>query len=695
MITEADQIARFRQVIASRAGLTFPDDHQRRLSDILCRRLAELKCAAGTYLDRLEASATQDDRREWMLLADEVTVGETYFFRHDSQFEAFRERVVPAMMRLPGTRTATPGCALRWMCSSGEEAFSLAMALEECGQLLSLRSRARSRRSTSMRQRSRWRARSGAYPAWSSLRETSQERRARNFTASGQRFQLAERILAQVRFEVRNLMADDPLFWKAGSFEAIFCRNVLMYLHPEAAREVVNRLRNALVPGGYLFLGHAETLRGMCDAFEICNSHDTFYYQLRSGHRCAPAPSPLASRQSGSATMRSVMDEMVELPTAWVGAIGRSALRVASLADVAGGATGEPHPPASRPMTGMPSSPTDVAGLAALVSQERFSEALAGLRALLPAQQQEPLPALLLPLALIQLGEVEQAQACCDSRLSTAPHDIRCLYIRGLCYEQSGDLTNASADYELARRRDPAFAFAHLRHGLLLRRAGRHRTARCEAFAQARDRLASEDALHLSVVRRGLHPASHRRPLRIAYRWRCHVSDEYMRPQRQDRGMRRAFDDTFANAPVMASQSLAALLLVKAGGQAHAIALKDLLSIEPVPALVPLPAQHPAFVGLAGADGRPLAVFSLAQLMGLARDERSRWMLIVPGQVGIAVASIIGHLQARTEDLREDRAGQVRPAVKHGVSWHQLIDLTALLRPVLARTRQHPTTPKE
>ena len=65
----------------------------------------------------------------------------------------------------------------------------------------------------------------------------------------------------------------------------IFCRNVLMYFEPDQMRAVIERIARSLAPGGFLFLGHAETLRGVSDRFHLCNTNETFYYQLGERRR--------------------------------------------------------------------------------------------------------------------------------------------------------------------------------------------------------------------------------------------------------------------------------------------------------------------------------------------------------------------------------------------------------------------------
>ena len=70
-----------------------------------------------------------------------------------------------------------------------------------------------------------------------------------------------------------NLASDDPALWQPATYDVIFCRNVLMYFSPEQMRAAIGRLAASLAPGGYLFLGHAETLRGISDDFHLCHTH--------------------------------------------------------------------------------------------------------------------------------------------------------------------------------------------------------------------------------------------------------------------------------------------------------------------------------------------------------------------------------------------------------------------------------------
>src|SRR5439155_16502206 len=133
----------------------------------------------------------------------------------------------------------------------------------------------------------------GRYGEWS-LRQTAPGLRRRYFTQEGQELVLHDEVRRAVSFEERNLLDDDPDFYRPDGFDIVFCRNVIMYFTPEAARALIQRLASALAPGGFLFLGPAETLRGISQAFAMRASHDTFYYQRGDQLWESTAPEPVS-----------------------------------------------------------------------------------------------------------------------------------------------------------------------------------------------------------------------------------------------------------------------------------------------------------------------------------------------------------------------------------------------------------------
>jgi chemotaxis protein methyltransferase CheR len=278
-----DPIVRFRAALASQLGLAFDDQRLPQLSEVLEERVAAHGGDAEAYLDGLERDALSD---ELASIARRVTVPETYFFRHGQQFDALRA------ISSRYYRPSGPPRVLSAGCASGEEAYSLVMALRELWP-----DREPSVVAVDINPAILERARAGRYSAWS-LRETPQLSQGRWFRQEGREFVLDDAIRRSVRFVRANLASDEPSELLApGCFDVIFCRNVLMYFTPDKFRAAVRRLSRALVPEGHLFLGSAETLRGISHDFHLRHTHEAFYYQRKSQRELSQPAPPLPSER--------------------------------------------------------------------------------------------------------------------------------------------------------------------------------------------------------------------------------------------------------------------------------------------------------------------------------------------------------------------------------------------------------------
>jgi chemotaxis protein methyltransferase CheR len=299
----------------------------------------------------------------------------------------------------------------------------------------------------------------GRYTAWS-LRATSAEARRRWFRAEGSAFVLDPAIRAMVTFEERNLAEEDPAFWRAlGPCDLVLCRNVLMYFTPEHSRGAVRRLGAALAPGGYLFLGHAEALRGTHDGLELCHTHETFYYRRRG--EGAPVAASVPGPAAGGPAEH------------WTEVIQRSSRRVASLA---GDPAAQRHEPLAAgfgaPLQESVRPSWDLAPALEAVRQERFQDALLLLAALPPAAREDPGPLLLRAVLLTNLDRHEQSEEVCRGLLRADPANAGAHYLMALSREQAGDSARAAWHGQQAIGADPGFAMPHLHLGIMARRAG-------------------------------------------------------------------------------------------------------------------------------------------------------------------------------------------------------------------------------
>ncbi len=467
------EVERFRQLVARHFGLAFEDAKLDFLGEVLRRRL-ETDADVETYLAQLERAPSTE---ELGLLAQELTVPETYFFRNIAQFQALAALVLPDRINARGSRLGLR--LLSAGCASGEEAYSLAMTAKEH---LAEPSSALSVRGVDISPAALHRAAGGTFTSWA-LRETPAEALRKWFREDGRAFVLDERIRSAVRFERRNLAVDDSELWQPESYDVVFCRNVIMYFTPDSAAALIARITRSLAPGGYLFLGHAETLRGLSQDFHLRHTHGTFYYQRKDALESAAAPAG-DSRPTG--TKGPLLATFVEASSSWIDAIQRASDRIQTLARESG-----PRPAAPRPRV-----EPDLGNVLDLLGRERFSEALHVVRDLPPASARAPGVLLLEAVLLTHSGELERATEVCHKLLALDELSAGAHYVLALCREATAE-RGAAADHDhVAVYLDPTFAMPRLHLGLLARRAGDLHAARRE-LGQALLLLQREDPSRL------------------------------------------------------------------------------------------------------------------------------------------------------------------------------------------------------
>ncbi|HKO53720.1 MAG TPA: CheR family methyltransferase [Polyangiaceae bacterium] len=452
-------VGRFRAAVALRTGLWFDDGKLEFLATVLERRLRAQHDDSAGYLARLERQG--DVQTELREIAQELTVGETYFFRHNDQFRAFAELALPA--RIEARASVRQLRFLSAGCSSGEEAYTLSMLtrqrlLEGCPPFdVSIQG-------VDINPRVIERARTASYSSWS-LRETPESVQKQYFVVAGRDYVLAKVIRDSVVFEEGNLVADDT--WAPESFDVIFCRNVLMYFTPENAQRVVKRFSRALAPGGYLFLGHAENLRGLSLDFELCHTHATFYYQRKpiSTSTFAPVEPLEASVPAPRAALA------LDWASTWLATVQRSSDRIRTLT------AKNAEQPESDAVLPPPSARLDLRRALELLSHERFSEALEALPRMPPNSSRDADEVLLRAALLTHCGRLEEAELACAELLALDGLNAFAHYLRALCCERRADTRTALECSQIAAYLEPSFAMPHLHWGLIARRTGDRSTA--------------------------------------------------------------------------------------------------------------------------------------------------------------------------------------------------------------------------
>ncbi|HEY4370507.1 MAG TPA: protein-glutamate O-methyltransferase CheR [Burkholderiales bacterium] len=468
---------RFRELIAERLGLQFEDAKLNFLAEILRRRSRGERSEEG-YLDRLAVGGAGD---ELDALALELTVPETYFFRNIEQFHALAEAVLPQLARGAG---GAPLRVLSAGCASGEEPYTMAMIGREAPAGLALDIRAADINAAMLAKAAR-----GRYTEWA-LRETPAEMRGRWFRRKGSEWMLDESIRNAVQFVHCNLVEENAAILAPASCDVVFCRNMLMYLTPPKAAALIARIAQALVPGGYLFLGHAETLRGLSHDFDLHHTHGTFYYRRRVGAADEAAEGGLREDAGLPAALR---DAVAGAPGNWMEIIGAASERVGELTRTA--LLAADAPPA--PPRGAESVPAGGAeSVLELLRRERYADALALLQSPARPGMRSDEERLLAAVLLAQAGRLTEAEAACRHLLEADGLNDGAHYVLALCREGAGDGIGAAEHHQTAAYLDPAFAMPRLHLGLLARRAGDLAAARRE-LTQAIALLRGEGASRL------------------------------------------------------------------------------------------------------------------------------------------------------------------------------------------------------
>lgn len=268
-----------RQVIYDHSGIWLADGKLVFLQVRLADRLRETRIStAREYYHFIKYDPRGAD--EILRLVDAVTVNETWFFREMGPLEAWREAVLE--------RLAESGARIRvWCagCSNGAEPHTIAMMLSD-----SLSRAALSRLeiiATDISQGSLETARAGIYDAHS-LRNTDERWKQKYFEPLGDgRLSIKSEVRQYVHFGWSNL-TDPHLAARIGPVDLVICRNVIIYFDTRSRQAALANLHAALKNGGYLILGHSESLALTNSPFEVASMSGTVLYKRGSSARVVP-----------------------------------------------------------------------------------------------------------------------------------------------------------------------------------------------------------------------------------------------------------------------------------------------------------------------------------------------------------------------------------------------------------------------
>lgn len=266
----SEEFARFCAFFYRHTGIQF--NEQKRY--FVERRVQDRIRATGSegFQDYFGLLRFESSGRELQFLVNAMTVNETYFFREDYQFTALTSGVLPYLAR----RRQRPIRIWSLPCSTGEEPYSIAIAILEDWQdadAHDIEIHASDIDSEVLAQ-----ARAGNYGA-RALHRLSAQLRARYFTAlPGGRFRLHEGIRGSIDFGPVNVV-DPSSMARFYDMDVVFCRNMLIYFDDLSRRRAVEAIYECMAPGGFVFLGHSESMSRMSSLFHPLKVGDSVVYQ--------------------------------------------------------------------------------------------------------------------------------------------------------------------------------------------------------------------------------------------------------------------------------------------------------------------------------------------------------------------------------------------------------------------------------
>ena len=274
-----DEFALFASQLRALTGIVLDASAGYLLENRLGPLLEELKCATFTELYlRIQADPSRALSRR---MIDCVVTSETFFFRDGAPFDLVAQKLLPDLVERrkgPALNQRIPLRIWSAACSTGQEAYTLAMILREA--LVDLSRYDLSILGTDISEGALARAAAGSYSQIEVSRGLPPEKLARHFTGGPERWIFKEELRRLASFRPLNLVGD-LAGQGLGRFDLILCRNVAIYFGEAEKTRLFNQLSTCLAPDGYLLVGVTESLHGLTDRYVSRHWKGTTYYQLK------------------------------------------------------------------------------------------------------------------------------------------------------------------------------------------------------------------------------------------------------------------------------------------------------------------------------------------------------------------------------------------------------------------------------
>jgi chemotaxis protein methyltransferase CheR len=291
ILTDAE-LRLLQALVYQECGMYFDERRTHFLQDRLLRRLKE--CRVDSFYGYYRLLISQEGKGELAKLLENLTVNETSFFRHKVQLDLFQKFVLEELLKKKQAKREYSVRVWSAGCSTGQEAYTLAMLIADGLAYYYLR--------TSLPVElplpkplvaPPWRVevlasdisysvlRAGQEGSYSESQMASVDYtfRLRYFDKMGDRYAVKKTLKDLVHFDFHNLKTE----YLPQRNDVIFCRNVMMYFDEAEQKRLVEKFYRCLNPGGYLFVGHAESLLGLTDKFQMIHRNSGTAYQRLEG----------------------------------------------------------------------------------------------------------------------------------------------------------------------------------------------------------------------------------------------------------------------------------------------------------------------------------------------------------------------------------------------------------------------------
>lgn len=269
----AEEFLLIRDFIHEKCGIFFAENKMYLVKNRLIKRMVEL--GIKSYRDYFYHVKYDTSLKEFNKLMSLITTNETSFFRNEPQLKSFSDELIPKLID-DKIKNNSPKSIKIWSagCSTGEEPYTLGIILQE-----TLKAHPEFKVEIIANDISEdvlQKARRGEYSGIT-LRNMSPDLLNRYFIKNNESYRIKPEVKNLVNFSHLNL--NDPRRIKLNNnFDVIFCRNVMIYFSDEVKKQLVRCFYNALLPGGYFYIGHSETLHGISKAFKLVYFKNALVY---------------------------------------------------------------------------------------------------------------------------------------------------------------------------------------------------------------------------------------------------------------------------------------------------------------------------------------------------------------------------------------------------------------------------------